>query len=94
MGDLSLPGGRCSRLCLSFIQDDNSGFGVLVGFSSSGLLISVTGSRFGFGPSISALQNCHWGCGQLRRVCSIAPRTIGSTAHDIAGDLSGSRGAR
>ena len=45
--------GLGSRLGASFIQDAHSGFCVLVGFWSRRLLISVTGSRFGFGPSIN-----------------------------------------
>jgi hypothetical protein len=46
--------GLGSRLGASFFQDAHNGFWSSLGFSSSGLLISVTGSRLGFGPSINA----------------------------------------
>lgn len=52
MGEFSFAGGN-SLLGLWVIQEARSGFCVLGGFSSTGLLMSVTGNHFGFGPSIS-----------------------------------------
>jgi hypothetical protein len=78
-----LPGPD-SRLGLSLIQDARSGFCVLRGFFVEMVFDFVSGSRFCRGPSIQPAAKLPLGCGQLGRVCSIGPRTIGSTADDIA----------